>query len=235
MSLKQNTRKSPEPSRSRFLRRLGHEFADGDLLTQALTHRSAGRQNNERLEFLGDGLLNCVIAAELFRHCPEAAEGDLSRLRASLVRESTLAELAAELSLSAYLKLGPGESGSQRRASVLADAFEAVLGAIYLDAGFKRVEEVIKTLFAERLRQLPDPETLKDPKTRLQEHLQAQARPLPEYSLIESSGPAHKKHFLIACQIPGEAGRAEGAGSSRRKAEQAAALALLTQLLEDSD
>lgn len=208
-------------------KRLGHKFSHPDLLQTALTHRSAGSDNNERLEFLGDALLNCVIAAELFKARPDLAEGDLSRMRASLVRESTLAEVAKELDLAESILLGPGESGSQRRASVLADTFEAILGAIYMDAGFSGVEKVIKTRFKNRLLNLPDPESLKDPKTRLQEYLQSRAMDVPTYQIVKSSGPAHQKRFIVSCKV-GEKGWSSSAeGASRRKAEQAAAMAVL--------
>lgn len=219
---------------SRLCRRLAVRFRQAELLETALTHRSAGAKNNERLEFLGDALLNCVIAAALYRLCPELSEGDLSRLRASLVRESTLAELANEIELGDCIRLGPGESGSQRRASILADTFEAVLGAIYLDAGYPTVQQVIEACFAERLDNLPDPETLKDPKTRLQEYLQARSIALPSYHLISSSGPAHKRHFVIECTIADTQWSTQGEGSSRRKAEQAAARAMLEQCARDA-
>ena len=217
-------------------RRLGYEFADADLLLRALTHRSAAADNNERLEFLGDGVLNFVIAAALFRRCPEASEGDLSRLRAVLVRGRTLAELALELELGALLILGPGEqrNGSSRRESILADTVEALLGAIYVEAGFDAVQGVILNLFDERLNHLPAPDEAKDAKTRLQEWLQARGRTLPQYALVERSGAKHAERFVAACQLADENMLCEGEGTSRRKAEQAAARCMLERLNGDS-
>lgn len=219
--------KSKQPLQAQLARRLGYQFTQPDLLLTALTHRSASANNNERLEFLGDGLLNCIIAAALFKLRPDLPEGDLSRMRASLVRESTLAEVATELELGGCIILGPGESGSHRRASVLADTFEALLGAIYVDAGFEAVSKVVHACFARRLQNLPESDTLKDPKTRLQEYLQGRSMALPEYQLIRASGPAHQRHFVVACDVTESSWSARGEGSSRRKAEQAAAAAML--------
>lgn len=210
-------------------RALGYKFEQLDLLTDALTHRSYSSNNNERLEFLGDGILNGVIAAALYKSDSHFSEGALSRLRASLVCESSLAEIAEELGLGGYLRLGPGEAGSHRRASVQSDAYEAVIAAIYLDSGYESAEAFILRCFEGRLSDLPDPEMLKDPKTRLQEYLQARSLPLPEYKLLNSSGPAHKRHFVVACEVPSKDWAASGEGASRRKAEQAAAEALLEQ------
>lgn len=220
------------------LSRLPYRFQDKELLEQALTHRSVGSFNNERLEFLGDGLLNFVIAAELFRLVPEAEEGDLSRLRASLVRRETLAVVAAELELGDALSLGPGEmkSGGHRRHSILADAVEALVGAVYLDAGFHSARELVLTLFAERLRDLPSLDSLKDPKTRLQEYLQSRHLSLPRYRLVGEQGPAHRRSFQVNCQVQGLTEPVSGEGRSLRKAEQAAAeraLALLEGLPGD--
>lgn len=208
---------------------LGHRYADEQLLQQALTHRSAGSRNYERLEFLGDGLLNCVIGAALYRALPQAEEGDLSRLRASLVRESTLAEIARELKLGELVGLGPGElrSGGFRRKSIQADMVESLIGAAYLDAGFAAAEAMVLRLFADRLRELPDPGSLKDAKTQLQELLQARARPLPEYETIGAEGPPHKQVFTVRCRLADSGDERQASGASRRKAEQNAARAVI--------
>lgn len=213
-------------------RRLGYEFADRGLLLRALTHRSAGADNNERLEFLGDSVLNFVISAALYQHCENAPEGDLSRLRAALVREQTLAEIARELDLGAALVLGPGEKrdGSYRRASIVADAVEAVLGAIYRDGGFEAAREVVLNLFAERLNNLPDADDVKDAKTRLQEWLQARGRALPEYTIVSRSGADHAQHFVAACRLTDAEQACRGEGSGRRRAEQDAAQRMLARL-----
>ncbi|HEX7381322.1 MAG TPA: ribonuclease III [Nevskiaceae bacterium] len=214
-------------------RRLGHRFADPALLVLACTHRSHGDENNERLEYLGDGLLDFVIAAELFRLRPQAHEGALSRLRSSLVCEASLAALARELDLGAALQLGEGElkSGGFRRASILSDALEAVIGAVYVDAGFAVAERVCLALFRARLEHLPNAEALKDAKTLLQERLQARGAALPSYRLLEASGPAHRRHFRVACEIDDGLCCEAGAGS-RRHAEQAAAALVLERLDE---
>lgn len=213
-------------------KRLGHAFASPALLAEAVTHRSAGNPHNERLEFLGDGVLNFVIAAALFRQRPDAPEGDLSRLRASLVREATLAEVAGEVALGDFLRMGTGElrNGGYRRASILADGLEAVFGAIYRDAGFAAAEAVILRLFAERLEALPEASAVKDAKTRLQEWLQARGRPLPQYELVAESGAAHQRHFVARCTLTDAEALAEGEGDGRRRAEQAAAGHMLAQL-----
>src|SRR5699024_8609645 len=178
------------------------------------------------------GALNFVIAAALFRRCPEAPEGDLSRLRAALVREQTLAEIADELDLGRLLVLGAGEqrNGSARRASVLADTMEAVLGAIYHESGFDAVRAVVLKLFAARLDHPPTVDAIKDPKTRLQEWLQARARPLPVYTLVQRSGAEHAQHFVCRCTLEDGDVSCDGEGSSRRKAEQAAAAAMLDRI-----
>lgn len=212
----------------------GHDFESPELLERALTHRSASRRNNERLEFLGDAVLNLAISAELTERCPDADEGDLTRLRASLVRGTTLAQLAAELGLGEHLHMGSGElkSGGFRRASILADAFEAVLGAVYLDAGYAVARERVVALFESRLASLPTAGDLKDPKTRLQEALQSRSLALPVYQLDSSHGEAHKQTFVASCTIPELDIRVAAQGSSRRKAEQAAAGLALAQLDE---
>lgn len=213
---------------------LGHRFQQDALLAQALTHRSAGSPNNERLEFLGDALLNWVIADALCRSHPQSSEGDLTRLRASLVSEPALADIAQTLNLGEYLKLGPGElrSGGFRRRSILADALEAVLAAVYLDAGLEVAQPVILNLYRKSLEQLPDAESLKDAKTRLQEFLQGRGLPLPAYDVIEVTGLAHSQSFRVRCMVPGgsQSQQAEGVGSSRRQAEQVAAQDLLARL-----
>jgi ribonuclease-3 len=204
---------------------LGYRFSDPRLLRQALTHRSYGTPHNERLEFLGDGVLNFVIASLLYERFPSLAEGDLSRLRAHLVNQDTLSQLARALDLGRYLLLGEGElkSGGFRRPSILADAFEAVLGAIYLDGGFEAATGVIRRVHEPLLAEL-DPKSLdKDPKTLLQEYLQGRRLPLPSYNVVSVKGEAHEQHFQVECVIAELAIRAEGEGTSRRSAEQNAA------------
>lgn len=215
---------------------LGYEFKDLALLERAVTHRSHAAGNNERLEFLGDALINFVIGDVLFQLQPRAEEGALSRLRASLVREPALALLARELKLGDLMRLGDGElkSGGWRRDSVLADAFEAVIGAIHLDGGFEAARAACLRCFARLLDQLPDPEALKDPKTRLQEWLQGRSRPLPVYEVLSESGPPHRREFVVRARL-GDAGlHAEATANSRRNAEQKAAERLLQRLLEPS-
>lgn len=213
-------------------RRLGYEFRDALLLQQALTHRSFAHGNNERLEFLGDGLLNFVIGAALYGQQPKAEEGALSRLRASLVREETLALLGRELQLGDWLRLGESElkSGGFRRDSILADTVEALIGAVYLDGGFAAAQQVCQRLFASLLADLPDAESLKDPKTRLQENLQAQGRPLPRYEILSESGPPHARRFAVRCLLPDSDWSTESEGSSRRSAEQRSAELMIAKL-----
>jgi ribonuclease-3 len=208
-------------------RQLGHEFARPELLRQALTHRSHGSPNNERLEFLGDSVLNCAIAARLYQTYPRLPEGDLSRMRAALVKEQTLAEIAFRLKLGDILMLGEGElkSGGFRRPSILADALEAIIGAVYLDAGFVAAEQMILALYEPLLLNL-DPKTIaKDPKTQLQEYLQSRKLPLPQYEVLAIRGEAHEQEFEVECIIPGLNIRSLGEGHSRRSAEQNAAIA----------
>ena len=206
-----------------------YTFKDPELLALALSHRSIGQINNERLEFLGDAILDFVVSASLFKLGTANNEGDLSRLRARVVRGDTLAKLATDLKLGDYVKLGGGElkSGGFRRSSILADALEAIFGAIYLDGGFEPCERVIQHICDPVIAGLPDAGELKDPKTRLQEWLQGHGYPLPVYSLLSENGPPHKKHFLV--EYIGEAVgiKVTGEGESRRKAEQAAAIAAL--------
>lgn len=225
-----------EASHEALCRALGYRFGDPALLTRALTHRSRGAANNERLEFLGDGLVNFVVGEALYRAGPDCSEGDLSRLRASLVREESLAALAERLHLGDCLLLGPGElkSGGFRRSSILADTLEAVLGAVYLDGGFEAAREVCARLYAPLLASLPDPASLKDSKTRLQELLQARGRPLPMYELKEAEGPAHRQQFTALCRLADGPELTEGQAASRKQAEQNAAERML-QILEALD
>lgn len=210
---------------------LGHAFQSPELLEQALTHRSVGRHNYERLEFLGDGLLNLVIAELVYETWPKADEGDMTRLRAALVNGNALAELARQQDLGERLKLGPGEmkTGGHRRDSILADAFEAIVGAIYLDAGFERCRERIRDLFAEPLR-LAGKHVEKDAKTRLQELLQAHGLDIPQYQVLHSEGEDHSLTFEVACIVDALALRETATGASRRAAEQAAAELLLPRI-----
>ena len=212
---------------------LAYRFRDPSFAELALTHRSVGRPNNERLEFLGDALLVAVGAEMLFDAHPNASEGELSRLRAQLVNGQALAVIARELELGDRLKLGPGElkSGGFRRDSILADAFEAMIAAVYLDGGFEACKEAVRELFGERIAALP--RSSKDAKTRLQEHLQAGGWPLPRYELIASHGDDHAKSFDVRCLITEPLPLdAEASGSSRRAAEQDAAESVLARLLE---
>ena len=211
--------------------KLGYRFTDGKLLVAALTHRSAGSVNNERLEFLGDAILNFAIAEELYQRFPKAHEGELSRLRASLVKEETLAQLARALELGQHLILGQGEqkSGGHRRDSTLADAVEALIGAVYLDGGFAACREMIVSLYRDRLDATSPSTELKDPKTRLQEYLQSRRLPPPVYNVLEISGEAHAQTFRMECAAPGREST-QGGGSSRRRAEQDAAEKMLKRL-----
>ena len=208
-------------------------FKDPQLLREALTHRSLGAGNNERLEFLGDSVLNLVIAMRLYESRPEAREGDLSRMRARLVRGSTLAEVASAIELGQQIKLGEGElkSGGFRRSSILADAFEALLGAIFIDGGYAACQGVVLKLFDPLIDSLPAADDLKDPKTRLQEWLQGRGRALPRYTLVGEEGADHAKQFHVACRLTDDGTEVKASGRSRRKAEQAAA-SLILELLE---
>lgn len=212
--------------------KLGYAFRQSDLLQQALTHRSAAPANNERLEFLGDSLLNMIIAEILYERFPRAPEGDLSRLRARLVNGQTLGNIGMEIELGSYLQLGSGElkSGGRRRKSILADAVEAVIGAVYLDGGFAACREMVRGWYTSRLDSLPPVEQLKDAKTRLQEYLQGRSLPLPQYELLSAEGADHAKTFVVACRIADLDIVCEGEGASRRKAEQAAARTALDRL-----
>lgn len=216
--------------------RLGYAFANPELLTKALTHRSAGRENNERLEFLGDAVLGLAIANALFHRFPNAAEGQLSRLRASLVRKETLAAVARSLSLGSFMALGPGElkSGGHARASILADALEAIFGAVYLDGGSIEAENLVLRLMQSRLESTTIESCHKDSKTRLQEWLQSRQLGLPNYEITGVSGADHNQRFSCCCQVPSLGMEGLGEGSSRRKAEQDAAFNVLRQLENDS-
>jgi ribonuclease III len=213
-------------------RELGYRFSDPALLDAALTHRSAGRANYERLEFLGDSVLNFVVAVLAFQAYPESDEGDLSRYRAALVSSHTLAAVAGELGLGEQLRLGSGElkSGGFRRGSILADSLEALFGAVYLDGGLEDSRAVISRLLAARLERLPGAEALKDPKTRLQEELQGRGLALPKYAVEEVAGEPHEQWFVASCEVAGLGLRERGEGSSRRKAEQEAAQRVLAAL-----
>lgn len=221
-----------EKAQNWLQRRLDYTFRDIGLFEQALRHRSASGESNERLEFLGDAVLDIVVSEVVFRAFPNSPEGDLSRLRSSLVKDTSLARLAVDLGLGDWLILGSGErkTGGHRRASILADALEALFGAVYLDAGFEASRTVIERAFGDRFQDLPDPQQLRDPKTRLQEWLQARQLDLPDYSLVDVSGQAHDQTFEIQCSIGGIETTTRGSGSSRRQAEQKSARAMLDAL-----
>lgn len=219
---------------------LGYECRDPALYEAALTHRSAGGAHNERLEFLGDAVLNCVIAKMLFAEFAAADEGDLSRFRASLVSGDSLAAIAMELNLGPWVKLGSGElkSGGFRRKSILADSLEAIFGAIYLDGGFDAAAQVVERLFAPRLQKLPSAAELKDPKTRLQETLQARSLRPPTYAVISIHGEQHAQRFQVRCVVPMLNIETLGEGGSRRAAEQSAAqhaIDALQEILRNAD
>jgi ribonuclease-3 len=211
---------------------LGHKFLQPALCHAAVTHRSAGAEHNERLEFLGDAILNCSVARMLYHAHPLVDEGGLSRLRATLVSGETLAQIAGELGLGEHLRLGLGElkTGGFRRASILADALEALLGAIFLDSGFDAAAAAVARIIGPRMVELPSAETLKDPKTRLQEALQARGLALPVYTLTAVSGDPHAQSFTVSCEVPVFELAAVGEGGSRRRAEQLAAAKLLELL-----
>jgi ribonuclease-3 len=215
---------------------LTYHFSDSSLATLALTHRSAGKPNNERMEFLGDALLGAIVAEMLYETHPKASEGEMSRLRAQLVNGQALAEMARELELGDRLKLGSGElkSGGFRRDSILADAFEALVAAVYLDGGFEACRNTVRGLFADRVTALP--RSSKDAKTRLQEWLQAEGWPLPQYELVGTEGEDHARIFDVNCVVMEPmAVTAAGRGSSRRLAEQDAAEMVLSRLLDTRD
>jgi len=209
----------------KLINALGYQFNKAELLQEALTHRSASSRNNERLEFLGDGILNFVIAGELFIRYASLPEGDLSRIRASLVNKKGLALVASDLNLGDFLILGSGElkSGGYRRDSILADAVEAIFGAVYLDNGFEACRDLILRLYQKQLVSIPAPDLLKDPKTRLQELLQSRKFDLPDYDVISVTGKAHNQMFTVECHVNALTIVTQGQASNRRKAEQLAA------------
>jgi ribonuclease-3 len=209
--------------------KLAYEFKNEDLLRQALTHRSAPGSNNERLEFLGDSVLQLVMSELVFEKRPDATEGRLSRTRSSLVRDVALSEIAADIGIGEHLLLGAGErkTGGHRRASILADAVEAIFGAVYLDAGFDAARAVIMRAYGERAINLPERAERRDPKSRLQEYLQARQLALPEYRMEQVTGKAHQQSFQVCCVIQAPDGKTLGTGTTRRQAEQEAAAAML--------
>ncbi|WP_162045604.1 ribonuclease III [Vibrio taketomensis] len=213
-------------------KKLGYSFTQAELINLALTHRSANGKHNERLEFLGDSILSFVIADDLYHRFPKVNEGDMSRMRATLVRGNTLAELGREFALGDYLKLGPGElkSGGFRRDSILADAVEAIIGAIYLDSDLETVRGIVLSWYQSRLEAIKPGVSQKDPKTRLQEFLQGRRKPLPVYTVTNIKGEAHNQEFTVSCEVAGIGAPVIGKGTSRRKAEQAAAETALEQL-----
>lgn len=219
-------------------RKIGHVFADRALLNQALTHRSFSSPHNERLEFLGDSVLNCAVAALIFLRFPEMPEGELSRLRANLVNQSVLAEVATDLGVGALLRLGEGEikTGGAARPSILADALEALLGAIYLDDGFARASNVVEALFGTRVENVHEQAPSKDSKTALQEWCQSKRVPLPQYTVIRIEGEAHRQMFFVRCDVAKPSSsdtlQAEGHGNSRRIAEQEAARQIFEMLAD---
>lgn len=208
-----------------FCLRIGYRFTDIELLRRALTHRSYGASHNERLEFLGDSVVNCVVALELFEKFPRLTEGELSRLRANIVNQQALANAAQRLEFGEQLRLGEGElkSGGARRPSMLADSVEAVVGAVFLDGGFESARAVMRTLLGEVLDTIDPATSGKDPKTLLQEYLQARKRALPQYAVVATRGEAHEQQFEVECVIAELGIRSLGEGASRRSAEQEAA------------
>ncbi len=232
-----NSLEARNPESGHAIRGMAHRFSDPELLQRALTHRSCGNSNYERLEFLGDAVLSCVVAELLYQRHPQLDEGDLSRLRALLVRERSLAEIARQLQLGDQLRLGPGElkSGGYLRASILADAVEALIGAIFLDAGYAAAKDQIVQWLSERIESPPPLDSLKDSKTRLQELLQGRGLALPVYELVEVHGADHARSFRVRCTVEALAEPLEARGGSRRKAEQAAAAAVLQAISRSSN
>lgn len=212
--------------------KFSYRFKNAELFQQALTHRSATKRNNERLEFLGDAVLDFVASEVVYHARPLATEGDLSKLRASLVRDESLAALALHMGLGEHLVLGGGEqkTGGHRRESILADALEAIFGAIFLDGGFDAAKTAINQVYADRYATLPDVADLRDPKTRLQEWLQARKQALPEYDLVDVSGKDHKQKFVVECRVPENSAVTSGESTTRRKAEQKAARKMIEVL-----
>lgn len=224
-------RKSPEE----LCNLISYQFTNPALLEKALTHRSAAKKNNERMEFLGDSVLGLVISSFLFKTQRRATEGELSRWRSSLVKGDKLADLAQKMDLGDYLKLGSGEmkSGGHRRASILADTMEAIFAAVLLDSDYQSCEKVILHIYKDELENLPSASSMKDAKTRLQEYMQSRQLPLPEYSVIEVTGEAHKQSFTVDCKISLLDEHVQATASSRRKAEQKAAAKILKLLNND--
>ena len=223
------------PVQRRLAARLGHSFTDAGLLVRALTHRSTGARNNERLEFLGDSILTFLVAEHLYDTCPDAPEGKLTRLRSRVVRRESLAAAARTLGIGDALVLGAGEckTGGRERESILAGAFEAIIGALYLDSGLVTCRERMRTLLADWLEAASRDDGGKDAKTRLQEQLQSRAKPLPAYRIVEVEGAAHCRSFTVRCHVEGIDEDTIGTGSSRRRAEQEAArraMAILDEL-----
>ncbi|HMW48713.1 MAG TPA: ribonuclease III [Cellvibrionaceae bacterium] len=221
-----------QPKNNHLAHSLGYKFSNPDLLHQALTHRSFGATHNERLEFLGDSILNLVIAEALFEKFPTAKEGDLSRLRASLVKGDTLAEVARDFGLGEYLRLGEGElrSGGQMRSSILADAVEAIIGAIFLDAGFMQARQIVRSWFQARMSNMSLAVEEKDPKTLLQELLQGRKKQLPVYEVVEVEGESHAQVFTVSCTVAHIDSVTTGVASNRRAAEKEAAEKMLALL-----
>lgn len=217
---------------TKFYAAIGYEYKDESLAKLALTHRSKSAEHNERLEFLGDSLLNFIMAAKLYQRFPLLREGDLSRIRAGLVNGETLGEIARELKIGVFLRLGVGEkkSGGDERTSILANAMEAIIGSIYLDTGIKKCEQVVLNWYKERLKHVPNTAQKKDPKTTLQEYLQAQHLPLPDYHVEKITGQSHAQVFYVVCRVDGLPHQGKGKGTSRRRAEQQAATKLLKLL-----
>ena len=216
--------------------KIGFQFSDSQLLEQALTHRSASSAHNERLEYLGDAVLGTVIADYLYQKFTRASEGELSRLRAFLVKEKALYEVAQQIALGDFLLLGSGElkSGGFRRASILSDALEAIIGAVYLDSDFESVRRFVLNLYQQKLSSISLDMAQKDPKTRLQEWLQARNQEIPQYQVIEESGKDHAKTYIVECEVEYRSLESKGKGTSRRKAEQDAASKILESILNDN-
>lgn len=225
---------NPEIAVDKLCKKIGYTFKDPSLLAEAITHRSKHSINNERLEFLGDSVLGYVISSELFRCFPDATEGELTRGRAMLVKGETLAELALAIDLGEFLRLGPGElkSGGYRRKSILSDAMEAIIGAIYIDGGLEPARKHILSVYSDKLKNISLNKVTKDPKTQLQEIMQARKCPLPQYQIVATSGSDHDQTFEVTCKINEIPKPVKGTGSSRRKAEQDAAKKML-KILEN--
>lgn len=219
---------------SRLIKRLGYSFKDESLVDRALSHRSVGSANNERLEFIGDSIVNFLMAEALFNQFPDSREGELSQMRAQLVKGTTLAEIAREFELGDFLNLGPGElkSGGHRRESILADTVEALIGAMYLDGGMEACRKHVNNWYQSRLVSISPKQEIKDAKSRLQEFLQGRGQALPKYHVCETAGSDHQQQFTVECEVEPSKQRFEGCGTSRRSAEQAAAQAALDLLLD---